>query len=276
MSHAGDKAATCPQECRLAPCFADIDTCPVCGLGRTSYAAPPPIQRNYLGVDAAGVKLGRPRRLFDEFLRDMKVGSLLDIGCSDGALLDVAAAAGWRVQGIDPQPNPSERIIGVDFLSHRFAERFDALTMIHSFEHMADPQATLRKCRSLLNPGGRLLIVVPNFGGWWARIMGADWQWLNVDDHRYHYTRRALSQFLNQGGFHIEACSTASTFAPSLPEMLLSAKRVFEWPLVRWPVARSLVYRLSRAAGVVCNPIADAAGQGAELQVLACLDVRSE
>ena len=242
--------------------------CAVCGLGLSSYTAAPAEQRNYLGPDQDGAKTARPIHVFDAFMRDREPGSLLDIGCSDGLLLNIAAAKGWSVKGIDPQPNSSDRIIRGSFATHQFSEYFDYVTLIHSFEHMDDPRATLLKCRSLIKQAGRLLIVVPNFGGWWSRAMGGDWQWLNVDDHRYHYTREALTRLLDQTGFGILVCRTSSMFAPSLPEVILSANRVFDWPGFRWRPTRSALYRLSRLAGVLCNPIADFAGQGAELQVL--------
>jgi SAM-dependent methyltransferase len=261
--------SVCPRECEFLPRFHNVDVCPVCGLGRTGYAAAPPEQRNYLGSDQDGAKAARPLRIFAEFMRDREPGLLLDIGCSDGVLLNIAAAEGWSVTGIDPQPNASARIIRGSFADHQFGERFDFLTLIHSFEHMDDPRATLLKCRSLLKQDGRLLIVVPNFGGWWSRIMGPDWQWLNADDHRYHYTREALMALLWQTDFRVDACQTHSAFAPSLAEMVLSAKHVFDWPGIRWHPARRALYRVSRLAGAVCNPIADFAGQGAELQVLA-------
>jgi SAM-dependent methyltransferase len=202
-------------------------------------------------------------------MSSLEPGSLLDVGCSDGALLDIAAAAGWSVLGIDPQPNSSERIVRGNFAAHQFSQKFDFLTFVHSFEHMDDPCTTLRKCRSVIRQDGRLLIVVPNFGGWWSRVMGKDWQWLNPDDHRYHYTREALARLLEQFGFRIEVCRTDSAFAPSLPEIIVSSQGVFDWPAARWRPARSALYRLSHLAGVVCNPFADFAGQGAELQVLA-------
>jgi|SRR5579862_6876338 len=268
-SSVGIADATCPRNCRFLPCFGDVEVCVICGLGRTRYGTARPEQRNYLGADTSGAKVARPLRIFDEFMRDCEPGSLLDIGCSDGVLLDIAAAKGWSSLGIDPQPESSQRIIRADFMSHQFNARFDLLTMIHSLEHMDDPHATLVKCGSLLKPNGRLLIVVPNFGGWWSRAMGRDWQWLNVGDHRYHYTRRALERLLGQAGFRIDACRTYSGFAPSLPEMILSANHVFQWPGIRWRPVRSMLYRLSGLAGIIGNPAADFAGQGAELQVLA-------
>lgn len=229
--------------------------------------------QDYVPHDPAGRSSKNAHLLwvFDRYLRDAGPGSLLDIGCADGAFLDIAAAANWRVVGLDSyqQGGSNHTIVTGRFQELNFDEQFDALTLIHSFEHMDDPQATLRKCHTLLNRDGRLLIVVPNFGGWWSRAMRQDWQWLNINDHRYHYTRRALAALLGQAGFRVQSSRTYSAFAPSLPEMFLSAKRVFEWPGIRWRPVRSALYRLSSLAGVIGNPVADFAGRGAELQVLA-------
>lgn len=253
----------------MQPWFRGVAVCQVCGLGRSSETVAAPQQRDYLGSDREGIKTARPLHLYRAFIRGRQPGSLLDIGCSDGALLDIAAAEGWRVLGIDPQAQGSRCVVRAEFPECHIAGRFDFVTLIHSFEHMDNPCATLRKCRAVIAPGGRLLIVVPNFGGWWSRIMGRNWQWLNVGDHRYHFTRHAMVRLLDQAGFRIEVCRTCSTFAPSLPEMALTVKRVFDWPWVRWRPVRSALYRFSRCAGAACNPLADLVGQGAELQVLA-------
>jgi len=44
----------------------------------------------------------------------------------------------------------------------RFDAGFDVVTLFHVLEHVRDPLATVRKCRQLLNPGGLLVIAVPN------------------------------------------------------------------------------------------------------------------
>lgn len=259
----------CPQNCEFSRRFQNIEVCKVCGLGRTSYEGAPPEQRCYLEQDQSATKTARSCRVFQAFMSALEPGSLLDVGCSDGVLMDIAAVKGWSVTGIDPQPGSSERIIRANFADYQFSQRFDFLTFIHSFEHMSNPRNTLLKCRSLLTPTSRLLIVVPNFGGWWARIMGADWQWLNLDDHRYHFTIGALKKLLEQTGFRIDSVATYSGFAPSLAEMFVSTRGVLDWPVFRWRPVRSLIYRLSRKAGMISNALADLSRQGAEIQIVA-------
>lgn len=259
--------------CSFVPYCEQVEICETCGLGRSLSTGRAAELQDYVQHNSADreSKTAHLLWVFKRYLQAAEPGALLDIGCADGTLLDIAAAEGWRATGLDSyqQSNCRHPIVIGRFLQHDFDERFDVLTMIHSFEHMDDPRATLRKCRSLLNNDGRLLVVVPNFGGWWARVMGQDWQWLNVHDHPYHYTEAALIRLVEQTGFRVEICRTSSRFAPSLLEMALSAKRVFDWPGLRiWPI-RSALYRLSSHLGIVCNPIGDFLKQGAELHILA-------
>lgn len=46
----------------------------------------------------------------------------------------------------------------------------DRLLLVHALEHSEDPSAVLSEAWRVLTPGGRLLIVVPNRTGLWARI----------------------------------------------------------------------------------------------------------
>jgi len=262
----------CDKACRFIPYYDQVEICQTCGLGRTLLAGRVPELQDYSQHDAEGHAFKKAHLLFvfKRYLHSAEPRSLLDIGCADGILIDIAASEGWRVTGVDSHSaNSSPHVVTGRFLDHHFTARFDALTLIHSFEHMDDPRATLLKCRSLIEGQGRLLIVVPNFGGWWAQIMGADWQWLNADDHRYHFTEVALRRLLEQAGFRIEFVTTNSAYAPSLVEMFLSSRGVFDWPMFRWRPIRSLLYKASRHSGFIFNRVTDLLGNGAELQVLA-------
>jgi SAM-dependent methyltransferase len=259
----------CPSDCSFIARYLNIETCPDCGLGRTLDDAIAQVQQSYLDESQLDTKHARADHLFQTFLRGVKPAFLLDVGCADGVFISVAAKYGWRTVGIDTHPGGAECVIRADFTDYEFAECFDAITFIHSFEHMDDPRKVLLKTRRLATADGRVLIVVPNFGGAWARTMGSAWQWLNVADHRYHFTEAALSRLLEQTGFRVESISTYSGLAPSLAEMVLSAQGIFDWPLLRWHPLRSLIYRGSRHAGFLSNRLADWLGRGAELQVLA-------
>lgn len=46
----------------------------------------------------------------------------------------------------------------------------DRILMVHALEHSEDPRETLKEMWRVLSPGGRLVIVVPNRRGLWARF----------------------------------------------------------------------------------------------------------
>ena len=55
----------------------------------------------------------------------------------------------------------------VQFIHGRFEtvqmeDKFDAIFLIHTLEHVDDPVFLLKRCRTWLHPGGRLFLAVPN------------------------------------------------------------------------------------------------------------------
>jgi len=268
----------CPYNCAFEPWFAELERCQTCGLGRTTAMTRAADHQDYtvLYIDPGETK--RSVRFLERFLfgrrgylRGMRPGSLLDVGCGKGLSLDVAENHGWRAHGIDTFEayGADPRIATGSFLEYQAEGLLDCIYMHHSFEHMVDPVVTLSKCASLIRSGGVLLIAVPNFGGAWAKVAGANWQYLNVRDHCFHYTIKALSSLLLQAGFEVERCDTTSAHAPSFAEVYASVHNAFEiWPVRVWPL-RSIFYRGTRMMKVPSNAIVDWLNLGAEIIVLA-------
>jgi 2-polyprenyl-3-methyl-5-hydroxy-6-metoxy-1,4-benzoquinol methylase len=103
--------------------------------------------------------------------------SLLDIGCGAGSFLGLAKAAGYRVTGLEVNPQLAERaratgaeVVVADIASMAFeARRFDVVTAFDIIEHLLDPIDMIRRCADLLVPGGYLAIYTPNHAGLIAR-----------------------------------------------------------------------------------------------------------
>jgi SAM-dependent methyltransferase len=97
-----------------------------------------------------------------------RVRSLLDVGCSYGAVVAAAMHAGFDSYGIEPTREIVDmiRARGIRRISGGFFPdatgslgRYDALTMFHTLMHFpALSQALFRACRALLNRGGTLLV----------------------------------------------------------------------------------------------------------------------
>jgi SAM-dependent methyltransferase len=128
-------------------------------------------------------------------------GTVLDVGCGAGTLLDVFQKYGWRTTGIDPAT--ASRITRHEMLQEvPEAARFDFVVLRHVLEHLPDPLLMLRKVRACLVEGGYLFIGVPTLDGLEKHRN------LRYCLNRFHvtgYTRRSLEALLSRAGFVI-AC----------------------------------------------------------------------
>ena len=152
------------------------------------------------------------RRVHEERLEALRRhGSgrrLLDVGCASGEFLQVAAASGLEVEGVEPDPVTSgqARSRGLRVRSATLAEArledssYDALVPWHVLEHLPSPSATLAEARRWLRPGGMLAVETPAIDTPFARLFGARWRQL-IPDHYFFFSRRTLTALLERAGF---------------------------------------------------------------------------
>ena len=130
----------------------------------------------------AELELNKARYIVDRLVqaRGGQHTSLLDIGCSTGALLQAATEVGWGVMGIEVNRagstiaknrgyNVIDGIFPIDLQTGRL---FDAITMLDVLEHTEDPVAFLTSVVERLSNNGIIGIQVPNFNSLLIRIEG--------------------------------------------------------------------------------------------------------
>ena len=141
-------------------------------------------------------------------------GSLLDVGCGAGTFLRLARERGWKVSGLDfnPEHIRSAKAAGLDdvvaqdyrdYFKAR-ASSYDALTLFDVLEHVAEPADMLERLRGVLRPGGRLALTLPD-GERPLPWPGLREEW---DYPPYHYTRwteASVRSVLARAGFEVEA-----------------------------------------------------------------------
>jgi SAM-dependent methyltransferase len=95
---------------------------------------------------------------------------LLDVGCGYGGFVSLMRDRGWDAEGVDPSPMTVAaasangipvRLGTLDEFS-RSGAAYRAITMFYVLEHLFDPMSALRKVFGLLEPGGVLLVRVPD------------------------------------------------------------------------------------------------------------------
>jgi SAM-dependent methyltransferase len=132
-------------------------------------------------------------------------GSLLDIGCSTGIFLSVAAKY-FDVEGLEFSTWAAD-IAQKSFKVHRlpvsklgFSEVFDVITMFGVIEHLEDPGEELAAIFAALKPGGTLLVYTGDLDSWMARLLGKRWWWFQ-GMHLLFFSRKTLSALLHKHGF---------------------------------------------------------------------------
>jgi SAM-dependent methyltransferase len=134
--------------------------------------------------------------------------SILDVGCGKGKLLlDLNLLGFSNLLGIDPFLK--DDVVyqnGVKILSKGVEEldrQFDLVMLHHSFEHMPEPLATLRKAYELVKPGHYLLLRIPLAGSYSWRKYGVNWASLDAPRHLYLHTRDSIQILATQAGFEV-------------------------------------------------------------------------
>lgn len=151
---------------------------------------------------------------------------VLDIGCNLGSFLaTLRDRTGCSVVGLEPAPTPANyarehfdldiREACLDDVGSSLAPAsFDLITLWHVVEHLWALRRDLRIVRSLLNPGGTLIVEVPNFDDPLRRLFGRSWAYIDVPRHLLHFTPRTLRTCLGDAGFAVATLERTGTFRP--------------------------------------------------------------
>jgi SAM-dependent methyltransferase len=154
-------------------------------------------------------------------------GSLLEVGCGTGQVLDNihAALPGLRLVGTEihvkglafcRQRLPDAEFMQMDARTIPFASEFDVVCAFDVIEHVDEDDEVLVQLYQACRPGGGILITVPQHR----------WLWSYKDDFAHHkrrYSRKELLAKVHAAGFQI---TTATSFVSLLlPLMYLSRVR---------------------------------------------------
>jgi len=206
----------------------DIVRCAACGLLRTS---PPPYTATGAGIYEAedfSARVGA-KELWQEFSRGLLAavkrfkprGTLLDVGCNAGLLVELAGKEGFSASGVDLNRAAVEygrAHLGLDLVCGELKDAdfkgspFDVITMNHLLEHIVDMKEFLAEVSAVLKNDGIIAVGSPNAGGLIPRLGGPlallsgrreAWYGYQVHEHIWHFTARTLARVLAENGFEV-------------------------------------------------------------------------
>lgn len=162
--------------------------------GAEYYLSPAKLKSDY-----ATVRFERELKIFREHCQS---GAVLDVGCSSGAFLyqlNQRFPGAYDILGTDVSGAPLDYaeskgvpVLRGDFLAHDFSEmKFDAITFWAVIEHLLEPKRFLEKASSVLKPGGKCFVLVPNMKSLAVRAIGKRYRYI-YPQHLNYFTGATL------------------------------------------------------------------------------------
>lgn len=140
--------------------------------------------------------------------------SVLDIGCGRALLLQEFDQLGAKCLGIERGEFPETGLHKIDIHtgalhdSELSGKRFDIIILWHVLEHITELGILLDELPRHLNPGGLLVISVPNFLSWQSRFFKQHWFHLDIPRHVAHLDYGWLEKTLDSMGLDIVSQTT--------------------------------------------------------------------
>lgn len=197
-----------PLEAELAKAYRDYpihaEPGPVARAGRPSVAL-----RTYTAAKRVlGVE--RRRRLLDRFLLPSSGGQrVLEVGCGTGTRLEDLRSLGYSVEGQEVAPEAVRLACARGLQVHLGdlaqlglpAGSYDVVALHHVLEHVHDPVGMLAMCRSLVQPGGRVVSIQPNAASRAHRRFGRHWVGLDPPRHLQGFSPASARRCAEQAGY---------------------------------------------------------------------------
>jgi 2-polyprenyl-3-methyl-5-hydroxy-6-metoxy-1,4-benzoquinol methylase len=143
--------------------------------------------------------------------------NFLDIGIGDGLVLSVAESSGYDTFGLDVNPDGVARArkhyklranVSLEPFERAFeGVTFDIIHMNEVIEHVTEPMALLRWCRTKLKKEGRIVVQTGNIDSFVARLKGDNWDYIRPV-HAIYFSSRTLGTALSRAGFIVESVRT--------------------------------------------------------------------
>ena len=188
------------------------------------------------------------RRIERVGIRFDKGNTVVDVGCSEGLLLEtIRKNFGGRVLGVDVDERALARarrdFPQVTFLSGLAQDLqgqlppADVVIASAILEHVVSPVEFLEQLARLLKPGGRLFLLTPNAASFHYRLARSWWrELLAIGEHVFLFTPESLAAAAEKSGLRVHHVATDYDYL-ILPKLAfprsLKAAAILPWSCFR-------------------------------------------
>ena len=181
------------------------------------------------------------KRRFDDIERVINAHAegpmILDIGCSNGALLGYMGQS-WERFGIEPGEEAARqaeargvKVIAPMLESCMTDERFDVILAIDVLEHLLDPDSFIASVRSLLRPGGIFVGLTGDTGAASWKWHGSRYWYSSLPEHQVFYERGTINHLAGAHGMKVVHYERTSHARFKKSREVRDAIRGFIWGL---------------------------------------------
>jgi len=151
----------------------------------------------------------RGRRYAKRVARHAPPGSCLDVGCAAGFTLEGFQSEGWSGTGLEPNNEMAHfgntqlglNIIEGTLENTRLPDKYDLVVLIQVIAHFVNMRLAMENLRSLVAPGGLVLVETWDRSSLTARIFGKHWHELCPPSVLHWFSRTSLDEMFQQYGF---------------------------------------------------------------------------
>lgn len=201
---------------------------------------------------------------------------IIDVGCGDGFHLRLLRDFGrptWQLEGVDPSDLAVKAGINEGLVIHQGTvqnldlpkDSYDLAFMIATIEHVDDPAAVLTAVRSLLKPGGRLVIVTDNTNNLDFKLFkGRHWGGYHFPRHWNLFNPNNLRLLAQKVDLDVEQLTT---IVSPVNWVYSIRNTLVDWNAPRWLIEQfSLQSTLSLGVFTLFDILHQWAGHGALLR----------
>jgi 2-polyprenyl-3-methyl-5-hydroxy-6-metoxy-1,4-benzoquinol methylase len=153
------------------------------------------------------------RKFIEKFLNNKINFDLLDVGPSNGALLNVFSDLSGRRSGLDIVQHPGlEKYLNGEFI-HGLLDKenldwsenpYDVITIYDVFEHFYNPKVAFRNLNILLKVKGLVVLETGNINSYYAKKYGVSkWWYVNLFEHHIFWQPNSIAYHAKKHGFEI-------------------------------------------------------------------------
>jgi 2-polyprenyl-3-methyl-5-hydroxy-6-metoxy-1,4-benzoquinol methylase len=204
------------------------------------------------------------KKLFEEDLHAFEKyrhnNRLLDVGCANGAFLDMAREKYWNVFGVEISKYSASYAIqnlklniyiGKLPEAHFIPGFFDVITMWEVIEHLNDPLGYLLEANRILRRGGLIAISTPNINSISYNLLKDKWSGVvGPPGHMYYFSPKTIKRLLEKTNFKIKKVTSrgidvrkiANLLNPNLPFTRIESMFIYIYTKVFTKMDRLIVY----------------------------------